>query len=168
MRVTDLNRTEAKRRVIVLGRETSTDIGPAIVGNPVASGATLRVIAKGGVDSDQTYVLDASGWSTIGGVGFRYLGPTGPDGDPVDKVLIKRTANGTAFLKAILKGNVGTQSLDILPPNPGDEGGIILSINGGGTYCVSFGGAAGGTETADQPTLWKLLVPTAQPGCVTP
>jgi hypothetical protein len=165
--VKDATRTEAKRRVIVLGRETSTDIGPGIVGNPVASGATLRVIAKGGVDSDQTYVLDASGWSTIGTIGFRYLGPTGPDGDPVDRVLIKRTANGTALLKAVLKGNVGTQSLDVVPPSPGDEGGIILGINGGGTYCVSFGGTAGGTETADQPTLWKVLNATAQAGCVT-
>ena len=69
---------------------------------------------------------------------------------------------------AVLKGSVGTQSLDILPPNPGDEGGVILTINGGATYCVSFGGAALGTETADQPTLWKLLNPTAQTGCVTP
>jgi hypothetical protein len=168
MLLKDPGRTEAKRRVIVIGRETSTDIGPDIVGDPVTNGATLRVIAKGGMISDETYVLDASGWSTIGNVGFRYLGPTGPDGDPVERVLIKRTANGTALLKAVLKGSVGTQSLDILPPNPGDEGGIILAINGGATYCVSFGGAALGTETADQPTLWKLLNPTGQSGCVTP
>jgi hypothetical protein len=67
----------------------------------------------------------------------------------VRKVLLKRTPNGTALVKAILKGNVGTQDLSVVPPNPGDEGGIILAINGGGTYCASFGGAAGGGETAD-------------------
>jgi hypothetical protein len=159
--------SEIQRGVIALGKESATDVGPAILGNPVASGATLRVIANGMTDSDQTYVLDASGWSVLGSTGFKYSGPTGGDGDPVKKVLIKRTPGGTAFLKALVKGNVGTQSLDVVPPNLGDDGGVVLSINGGATYCVAFGGAAAGSEVKDDAQGWKMINATAQ-GCPAP
>jgi hypothetical protein len=103
--VKNLTGAEEVRRVIALGRETATDIGPAIVGDPTVAGATLRVIATGNVDSDQTYVLDAGGWSAAGTTGFKYAGPTGGDGDPVKKVIIRRTSAGVALLKAVLKGN---------------------------------------------------------------
>jgi len=33
---------------------------------------------------------------------------------------------------------------------------IILTLNGGGTYCAAFGGAAGGTEDKDTAQLWKV------------
>jgi hypothetical protein len=165
--VKDPSGNEPQRAVIALGKETATDIGPAVLGNPVANGATLRVIANGGTDSDQTYVLDASGWSVLGSTGFKYLGPTGGDGDAVKKVLIKRTAGGTALVKAIVKGNVGTQSLDVLPPNPGSDGGIILTINGGAAYCAALGGAPGGITVKDDDKLWKLINATAE-GCPAP
>jgi hypothetical protein len=165
--VKDPTGAEEQRTVIALGKETGTDIGPGIVGNPVFDGATLRVIAKGTLDSDQTYVLDAAGWSPVGTTGFKYSGPTAGDGDPVKKLLLKRTPNGTALVKAILKGNVGTQSLDVEPPNAGDEGGLILGINGGATYCVAFGGAAGGSEAKDTDQLWKITNATAD-ACPSP
>jgi hypothetical protein len=164
--VRDPTGTEPQRKVIAVGKESATDIGPAIVGNPVANGATLRVIAKGSTDSNQTYLLDAVGWSATG-TGFTYAGPTGGDGDPVMHVGISRTPGGMAHLKASLKGSVGTQSLDVVPPNLGDEGGIILTINGGGTYCVAFGGAAGGSETNDDAQLWKISFAVTQ-GCPSP
>lgn len=72
-------------------------------------------------------------------------------GYPVKKVILKRTSGGTVLLKALVKGSIGTQSLDVVPPNPGDDGGIILTINGGGTYCAAFAAGAGGTERADTP-----------------
>ena len=160
--VKDPSGDETQRAVVALGRETTTNIGPAILGDPVANGATLRVIANGATDSDQTYVLDASGWSVLGSTGFKYLGPTGGDGDAVKKVLIKRTAGGTALVKAIVKGNVGTQSLDVLPPNPASDGGIVLTINGGATYCTAFGGAAGGTTVKDDVKGWKVINASAE------
>src|SRR5262249_40417323 len=136
MLVKDPTGNEAQRLVVALGIATSAR---PIVGDPVANGATLRVIATGTTPSDQTYLLDAAGWSAAGTVGFKYAGPTGGDGDPVKKVLIRRTLGGRALVKAILKGSVGTQSLDVVPPNLGDAGGIILTINGGGKYCAAFG-----------------------------
>ena len=98
-------------------------------------------------------------------MGFKYLGPTGADADPVKLLLLKRTPGGTALLKVLIKGNVGTQSLDVVPPNPGADGGLILDINGGGRYCVAFGGAAGGTAAVNTAQTWTVSNATAQPGC---
>jgi hypothetical protein len=67
-------------------------------------------------------------------------------------------------LKVLLKGSIGTQSLDVVPPDQGDEGGVLLTIPGGGTYCAAFGGAAGGTEVMDDARQWKLTNPGAE-GC---
>ena len=47
----------------------------------------------------------------------------------------------------------------MVPPNLGDEGGSSSPFNGGGTYDASFGGAAGGSETADDAQLWKISKP---------
>jgi hypothetical protein len=41
---------------------------------------------------------------------------------------------------------------------------LALTITGGSTYCVAFGGAAGGTETDDSATRWRVVDATAQ-GC---
>ena len=68
----------------------------------------------------------------------------------------------------LIKGKVGTQSLDVVPPNSGDEGGIVLTVNGGGTYCVSFGGRSSGTEAADTAIMWKVINPPVEGGCVSP
>jgi hypothetical protein len=54
-----------------------------------------------------------------------------------------------------------------MPPNTGTDGGIILSINGGGTYCAAFGADAGGTEVKDTSTLWKIINASAE-GCPVP
>jgi hypothetical protein len=163
--IRDPSGAEANRKVLALAKETSTDVGTGIVGDPTATGATLRVIANGMNGSQQSYVLDASGWSPAGSIGFKYSGPTGVDGDPVKKVLLKRTPGGTAFLKALIKGNTGTQSLDVVPPTAGTDGGVVLEIHGGGVYCAAFGGPAGGTETHDTAQTWQVVVATAQPGC---
>ena len=35
---------------------------------------------------------------------------------------MKRTPGGSALVKVILKGSLGTQSLDVVPPNTGNDG----------------------------------------------
>jgi cysteine-rich repeat protein len=153
---------EENRLVIGLAKETSTDV-PGI--SEPAGGATLTVSGNGGTNTSQTYVLDASGWTPLGSVGFKYSGPTGTDGDPVLKVIAKRTPGGVALIKFILKGTVGTQSVDVLPPNLGDAGGFVLDITGGHKYCVAFGGSAGGLEVQDDGTQWKIVNATGQCVC---
>lgn len=160
--VRDPTGNESRRTVVAVGRETTTDMGPLILGDPTLSGATLRVVTMGTTPADQTYALDAAGWQSLGAFGYLYRGPTGGDGDPVVRVRIKRTPRGVGLLQAMLRGTIGTQNLDVVPPNPGDEGALALTITGGGTYCIAFGGAAGGAEVDDSATRWKIINATGE------
>ena len=157
---------EDDRMLVAMGKEKPTDIGTSIDGDPTAAGATLRVIASGGTDTDQTYVLDASGWRRLGSTGFGYAGPTGGDGDPVRRVVIKRRPGGSTLFRAILDGGLGSQSLDVVPPDPGDDVRLVLQFsNGGGTYCVTLGAAFGSTESLDTAQAWQLSGATAEAAC---
>lgn len=84
--------------------------------------------------------------------------------DPVRRVILRKNASA-AVLKAVIKGGSGI--VTVSPPNPGDDGGMVLEIGGGDRYCVSLGGAAGGTESRDDATRWKVTGATAKPGCET-
>lgn len=153
---------ESSRSLVIAAKERGTEIA-AIAGDPVAGGGTLLLGINSG-STGQSFVLDASGWSTTA-TGFRYRGPTESDGDPVKKVLVRRSRRGTALLKIVLKGNVGVQPLDLVPPNPGSGAVAILTLSNGDSYCVSFGGAAGGEVVVDTATTWKMRDATAEPGC---
>jgi hypothetical protein len=154
--VKDRNGDEENRKVIFIAKDLATDIGPSLIGDPTTEGATLRIVTSGGTPSDQTFILDPDGWTAIGSTGFSYAGPTGADGDPVRRVVVKRSPRGKAILKAILAGNVGTQSLDVVPPNPGSSAGLALSFPGGGVYCTSFGSGDEGIEIIDDGQRWKM------------
>lgn len=160
--VRDPNSSEERRTVIVVGKETATDVGT--LSDPTAGGATIQLIASGATSTAATYTLDAAGWVPVGN-GYRYAGPT--TGDPVKQVLLRKTPTGVALLKVVLRGNTGTQDLSVRPPVPGDEAQLLLDVTGGDRYCVSFGGAAGGTETQDTATQWKVINATAEPACST-
>jgi len=149
-----------RRPVRVVGREASTDVG-GIVGNPVADGATLRLIVKGGDTGEDTIDLPAASWRATR-YGFRYVGLAN---SPIRKVVLKRTPRGTARLSVVTNP---FEMIHLRPPNPGTEGGLILTLNGGDTYCVSLGGAAGGTILFDTERSWRIRNATAEPGCITP
>jgi len=159
--VKDLAGVETQRVVVVQGRQRYSTFFQ-FVGDPTVDGAALQIVANGPTGSTQALTLDAAGWTAIAD-GFMYEGPT--TGDPVRRVLIKRTSGGTTSLKAILKGKVGTTDLVVTPPNPGDDGGLVLGFPGGDRYCVSFGGAAGGTETNDDARRWTVVKATAAASC---
>ncbi len=155
---------EESRKTLASGKDQVAALCN-VGGNPVLNGATLRVVTTGTVPTDQTFVLDAVGWKKAGKSGFKYKGPTGGDGDPVKAVSIKTKPNGKALVKAILSGKTGTQNLDVVPPNLGDEANVILDIGSGDRYCVGYGGAAGGVETRDDAVSWQIKSPTARVGC---
>jgi hypothetical protein len=157
---------EGGRSVVVAGREAGTDL--VAISDPTGDGATLTVIANGTLSTAESYTLDQSGWTTLGAAGFRYAGPTGADGDPVKRVVIKRTPGGVAFVKVLLRGDVGTQALAVVPPNPGNDGGLILDVACGDRYCVKLGGAAGGSERQDTASGWRVIRATAEDGCPAP
>ena len=153
---------EPKRSIRVLAKESPSDI--AVLSDPTVGGATLTVVANGGTSTVGTYVLDASGWKHSG-TRYLYRGPTGGDGDPVASVTLSRSAAGAVRLRIVIKGSVGTQSVDVVPPNPGTDGGVVLAVTGGDRYCAAFGAGAGGTELRDTALQWTLVKPAAQPGC---
>jgi cysteine-rich repeat protein len=182
------NPASTARTFLGLGKEKPTDIGlPGQKGldaadDPVANGATLTIVASGTTSSSQTFTLPAGafGGPTLPGwkqtpVGYIYKDPQRLNG-PVKVVLIKRTPRDVAMMKAKVVGtDPGTSALtdlDIEPPNLGDEAGMILSINGGNSYCVRWGGPAGGNEKQDTATKFMIVsdstVPTTEAGCPAP
>jgi hypothetical protein len=158
--VKDPDGTETARTAVIFATERQSDLN-GIAGSPVVNGATLRVIISGTTPSDETYELDAAGWTTIP-TGFIYGGPTGIDGDPVRRASIRYTPAGTVAVKVLLRGDVGTQPMNVVPPNTGfnGKGGFILKINGAGSaYCTAFGLGPGGYVLADSATIWRMTRP---------
>jgi arylsulfatase A-like enzyme len=173
----------AMRSVVVFGKEyTSND---TIVGDPVLKGATLEIIANGATSTAQRFTLPAgaalngsAGWSTLDSpiLGYSYDDPLGTNG-PVRGALIEKV--GQVFMvRVVIDGALGPgpqPHLEVVPPAPGSDGGMRFTINGGDTYCLAFGGSAGGLVengpsggVPDQ--VFKIarsdLLPTAtQPAC---
>jgi hypothetical protein len=118
-----------------------------IVGNPTlpgsAGGAILQLIANGANPSSQTFNLaqgtSSTGrpfWVAIGASGFRYKDAKGDQG-PVKLLTIKRTPSAIFSIKAKVSGKNGT--INVLPPNPGTDGYLTVTITGGDRYCVKYG-----------------------------
>lgn len=160
--VKDPSGSEDRRSVVATAKEQASDI--SALADPTAGGAVLTITLDGGTATTQSFVLDAGGWSASGTSGYRYAGPIGADGDCVKKVVLQRRASGTALLKLTLRGNVGTQALALLPPNPGAQASLALEV-GSDRYCTVFGGAAGGTVRTDTSAVWKITAPESEGAC---
>ena len=159
--VRDPTGVEENRSVVVIARESATSA--TIAGDPTVDGATLRITTAGGTAVDAFYPLFAFNWRSVSG-GWVYRGLSGTQ--PVQRVVLKRTGGAVALLKVVLRGSVGGRDVDVVPPNPGTAAVAMLIIhNGGGRYCASFGGAAGGTIGRNTPALFRLRNPTAAPPC---
>jgi hypothetical protein len=152
------------RKIMLQALETSTD--NTIVGNPVATGATLTINAYGGASSAQTYNLpsgmNAAGkpfWSGDATTGFKYKDSGGENG-PVTK--LQMTSIGGVFqIKATINGKAGT--ISVLPPNEGLGACARLAINSGDAYSVRFGD---GSITNKKDALFKVKNPMTQGSCV--
>lgn len=148
----------ARRTLFVTALEgpASLDI---VEGDPTIAGATLRVIARSDTAVyDQTFDLPAPGWTATFKLhdwpvyaGFLYSNRT--TGGPVKQIIIKRSGfaspegtprpedpgPGIFRIKVSMAARFGP--IDVLPPNPGTEGGIILTLGNGDSYCVGFDSA---------------------------
>jgi hypothetical protein len=152
------------------------------VGDPTVDGGTLRVIARGpAAVYDETFVLPAIGWkatfklhdwpvykgfvfsnAATGGpvrsLSIKSSGWQSPEGTPPPEV----PDPGQFRLKIRLLGH--DAPFDVAPPNPGTDGGIVLTLGTGDTYCIAFGGSAGGAILANTPTRFAVKAPTVE-GC---
>jgi endonuclease/exonuclease/phosphatase family metal-dependent hydrolase len=136
---------DAARRSLAL-RAIEHHSDDLVVGDPTlplgAGGAVLEIAAQGGTDSWQTFGL-AQGtrsdgnpfWVALDG-GFAYADPRGEQG-PVSRVLLHRSPRGSLRLAVNLAARFAP--LDVVPPNPGSEAFVALSLSGGDRYCVGFG-----------------------------
>jgi len=143
------------RTVIGLGKENPSSA--TVVGDPRTGGASLEVIANGTNAGDQVFPLPAGSWRAIGSIGYKYLDSDGPGA--VKLVIIKKTPSGTFLLKVLLKGSLGP--LNVVPPNTGTDGGFVLDITGGDSYCVAFGGPAGGSIRVNTSSTFKVINATS-------
>jgi len=132
-----------------------------IVGDPTTGDSTLSVIANGYNSTAQDFTLPAAGWHALRN-GYRYADPKGAAG-PVQSVRIAVQRNGTFVIQAKVVGKNGT--LDVVPPNPGRDGGFILDLPGGGRHCVLFD-----TNTIQNDRygeVWNIRNPSVR-GCPVP
>src|SRR4029453_15426823 len=105
---------------------------------------------------DEFYGL-YDGWSATS-TGFVFRNTS--DADPIRRGIPKTSPGGARLLKGVVKGRPGAPDPDLVPPNPGTSGTIVLSIhNGGDRFCASYGGAAGGTVAKDTGTVFKIRNP---------
>ncbi len=177
-----------RRRIVVVGKELAPGDGDTIVGDPTAGlggGAFVEIVANNGpANQSEIYSMPASGWKRIPTdvskplVGYGYADRAPGTHGPVRRAVIKKTPTGRFVVKLILVGANGPgpqPHINIVPPDPGTDGGATLTINNGDSYCVMFGEEAGGRVLNKPPTsphdeVFRvasiLTVPTAEAGCV--
>jgi len=151
----------SRRKITVVARETHADetLDTAAI---AANGATLSIAAFGEVSTSQTYDLPPP-WTAVGTTTVKYSDTRGLHG-PVTSVVIKKTPAGVFTMTVNLAGNTGSAPqphIVVVPPNPGSKARAVLTVNGGTSYCVGFGGAAGGSIT-NSATSFTVTNPTAQ------
>ena len=159
--------TPDKRKVIVKAKEAASD--DTLVGDPVTNGATVTITANGATPSEETYTLPAGTsptslkpfWSGDAVKGFKYRDADGENG-PVKSALIK-LRNGVFQIKVTVDGKQGPVA--VVPPNPGSDGCVLLTIAGGDSYSVQF---ASGQVTNKGAVLFKVAKPSGEGSCLPP
>jgi hypothetical protein len=144
-----------KRRVSAKGQTPAG--GFAIFVDPTVDGATLTVETD---DGAQTFTLPAAAWRPIRN-GFGYTDPDGMFG-ATKRLTVKTNSQGVLTLKVSLSG--AHAPLAVLPPNPGTEAAVGLAI-AGETYCIHFGGVAGGVISNDGNRKFRVQHPDALGPC---
>lgn len=155
MKVSDPNPgvNPKKRKVQVIAKEKGTNV--TVVGDPLADGATLEVIVNGATSTSQVLALPPGaptkknvgpGWLTKVVPGERavlkYVDKNGT-ASPVIGLLFRWKAAGRMIIRVKLDAQRNSL-IDVVPGNPTSELGIRLTLGTGDTYCVLFGGSAGG------------------------
>jgi hypothetical protein len=159
--VRDPHGDETHRSLALVARGEADD-GGAIAGNPAVDGADLLIGLSSGA-AGQAFHLDAAGWTPTAH-GFRYDAPAAATA-PVQRVLLRRSDRGGLRLEVVLRGRVGSVPLELVPPVPASDASLVLSLTGGDSYCVAFGGAAGGRTVASTTRSWRIVEASSAPPC---
>ena len=157
--------TSLKQKISVKAKEKVSN--NTIVGDPVANGATVVISANGGTPTTQTFTLAAGTnpatskpfWSGDVLKGYKYSDPKGTNG-ALKSAQIK-LKNGVFQIKLAVDGKLGPVA--VVPPAPGTDGCVLLTIGGGDSYSVAF---ASGDVTSDGAVFFKVNKPTDEGSCV--
>jgi hypothetical protein len=152
----------SKRKLIVVAVEPASP-DTIDVATLVANGATVTISTEGATATSQTFSMPAP-WSAIGTTGAKYTDAAGANG-PVKVALLKKTGAGIMKLKVKVLASLGPgpqPHVVVVPPNPGTGAQAVLTVNGGASYCVAFGDAAGGVVTNKAAKAFKVAKPTAE------
>lgn len=154
-----------RRTVTAAAAERSS--ANTVVGDPLAAGGVLEVLANGAHPSAQSFVLpqgtNGAGkpyWSPIGTRGFQYRDARGENG-PVKSVQLQKTPGGTMVLRASLVARYG--DVDVVPPDPGTDACVAVTLAGGDRYSAKFG--ADGTVTNKGATSFAVRKPASEGVC---
>ncbi len=159
--------TADKRKITVKAREVGSD--DTIVGDPTTGGATVTISVNGASQSTGTYPLPAGTsprtskafWTGDPASGFTYSDPKGDNG-PVKRAQLK-LRGGVFLIKVALDGRLA--AIGVVPPNPGSDGCVLLTIAGGDSYSVQF--PSGQVQVTNRgAALFKVAKPTAEGSCV--
>ena len=156
------------RRLTVRAQES---LGPELVtGDPATNGAVLQVIVNGATSSSQTILIPAGPrWRGISQVTaldkgvWKYSESAFNRMTPVKGLSYARSSTGKFKLMLSMDGRY--VPLEVGAPNPGTYAGIVLTIPNGPTYCVNFGGVAGGTIGRNDIVGFRVSKPTAEGTC---
>lgn len=143
-----------------------------IDGDPITNGATLEIRLNGSHPTSQLFSLaggtNGNGrpfWRAISG-GFIYRDQAGENGAVSQFRINKARANGLFTMSVSLSGK--NAAMDLVPPAPGADASMVLSILGeGGLYCVQYGPEANVQNRGDKS--FKVAHPELEgcPPCTT-
>jgi hypothetical protein len=125
--------------MMVSERNAITETSPA-----TASRSSIR--AGNGVSATHRvadrHSVSAPGWLSAAcpgpGTRFSYGDPGGENG-PVTRAQIRPSPSGLLSIRADLVGRSAAVPLDVVPPNDGTDGFLVLEIGGGDRYCIKYG-----------------------------
>ena len=155
------------RSARVVGRERAATA--TLAGDPVKDGALLTVVAVGGGAAREMFVLPggagtgrATGWrvradrARPGDGSFTWRDPRGVHGP----VRLLRLSRGRKGFRIDLRLRAGSHPLTLRPPAPGSGAELVVTIPGGDTWCVGFGGSAGGRIVANGTARFRMVAAT--------
>lgn len=136
-----------------------------LVGDPTVGGVKLGVSLGNG--DEQCFELPASGWSSLGPLGFKYHNVIGP-GAAVNATIEKELFSGDVILKWKLRGAKGP--IDVVPHAGIPSFAVNFHISGGDQYCAGGLTPSNGTSTevsyeaSQVPAPATCGVPACSPG----
>jgi endonuclease/exonuclease/phosphatase family metal-dependent hydrolase len=161
----------SRRSVTATARED--DSPESVAGDPTLAlgmgGAVLELVANGANPSWQLFGLaqgvSSSGrpfWRPVPAGGYRYRDRRGEQG-PVRAVRIGKNRAGAFLLRAKLRA--GNATVDVVPPDPGTDGLVALSLSVGDRYCAQYGPESQNRNHGAR--RWSVGRPQAE-GCASP